>query len=51
MYDREKIEKTEKVIEKNIIWLFFFPSQWVAVITALSGVKSNFWGGRIKDRC
>ena len=41
MYDREKIEKTEKIKKK-------ISSGCLTEIAALCGVKPNFGGGRIR---
>ena len=46
MYDRKKVEKTEKIIEKKYhLGVFLSLTMEIAV---LSVVKRNFWGGGIR---
>ena len=48
MYDREKLEKTEKIIEKQYHPGVFLSLTMGGRIAALSGVKPNFGTGRIR---
>ena len=48
MYDREKLEKTEKIIEKKYHLGVFFSLTMGAEIAALGSVKPNFRGGGIR---
>lgn len=45
MYDRVKIEKTDKIIKKKYHPGVFLSLTMVAKIRVLSGVKPNFGGG------
>ena len=48
MYDREKLEKTEKIIEKQYHPGVFLSLTMGGRIAALSGVKPNFGTGGIR---
>ena len=48
MYDREKIEKTGKIMEKKYHLGVFLSLTMGGGIAALSGFKPNFRGGGIR---